>query len=150
MALFIATPLKPAERMAIQAAEAWHFSKARPDQVTLGKLPAGAPDAPNARIRLTAPSGWQLDFWKFIRDVTVWDPQTFSAADRGKYLYFFLGEPGSWTRRMNVQKAPLTIRIRGADLLAAVPPANLFYRSADKVIVVRGDYQGPATLDPPP
>jgi hypothetical protein len=51
---------------------------------------------------------------------------------------------------MNVQKAPLTIRIRGADLLAGVPPANLFYRSADKVIVVRGDYQGPAILDPPP
>jgi hypothetical protein len=150
MAFLLATPLKPVERAAILAGEAWHFSKARPDQVTLGKLVANAPDLPNARIRLSAPSGWQLDFWKFVRDATVWDPRTFDAADRGKYLYFFLGEPGTWTRRMNVQKAPLTIRIRGADLLAAVPPANLFYRSADKVIVVRGDYQGLAMLDPAP
>lgn len=150
MALFIATPLKPAERAAIQAGEAWHFSKARPDQVVVSRLPGGGPDAPNARIHLTAPSGWQLDFWKFIRDATVWDPQTFASAERGKYLYFFLGEPGTWTRRMNVQKAPLTVRIRGADMLLAVPSGRLFYRSADKVIVVRGDYEGPAMLDPPP
>jgi hypothetical protein len=150
MALFIATPLKPPERSAITLGEAWHFSKARPHQVAVGKLQTGGPGTPNARIHLTAPSGWQLDFWKFVRDATVWDPRTFDAAERGKYLYFFLGEPGTWTRRMNVQKAPLTIRIRGADLLAAVPPANLFYRSADKVIVVKGDYQGPAILDPPP
>jgi hypothetical protein len=150
MALIVATSLKQAERAAIQAGEAWHFSKARPEQVVVAALPGAGPDSPNARIRLTAPSGWQLDFWKFIRDATVWDPRTFEAADRGKYLYFFLGEPLALARRMNVQKAPLTIRIRGADLLAAVPPANLFYRSADKVIVVRGDYQGPAILDPPP
>lgn len=150
MALLISTPLTAAERMAIQVGEAWHFSKARPEQVTLVKLTAGGPDAPNARIRLTAPSGWQLDFWKFIRDLTVLDWRALEAADRGKYLYFFLGEPGSLTRRLNVQKAPLTIRIRGVDLLAAVPPGRLFYRAIDKTIVVRGDYEGPAILTPPP
>lgn len=150
MALFIATPLRPAERSAILAGEAWHFSKARPEQVAVDKLTGGGLDEPNARIHLKAPSGWQLDFWKFIRDVTVWDPLTLDAADRGRYLYFFLGRPGTWTRRMNVQEAALTIRIRGGDLLRTVPAVRLFYRSADKVIVVRGDYQGLAILDPPP
>ena len=31
-----------------------------------------------------------------------------------------------------------------------LPPANLFYRAVDKVVVVKGDYVGPALLDPPP
>jgi hypothetical protein len=62
MALLIATPLTQAERAAINVGEAWHFSKARPAQVTIGKLSANGPNSPNARIRLTAPSGWQLDF----------------------------------------------------------------------------------------
>ncbi|MDP3417666.1 hypothetical protein [Falsiroseomonas sp.] len=149
MGLLLVTPATAAERAAIEAGEAWHFSKASPRQLTEAKL-AGGPGQPNARIRLSAPSGWQLDFWKFIRDASVWDPAAFSPADRGRYLYLFLGEPGTWTRRMNVQKAPLTVRIPGALLLAAVPPANLFYRAVDKVVVVKGDYVGPALLDPPP
>lgn len=149
MAMLLAAPASQAERSAIERGEAWHFSKATPAQVTVSKLP-GAPGQPNAQVRLSAPTGWQLDFWKFIRDLSVWDPNFLSPADRGKYLYMFLGEPGTWTRRMNVQKAPLTIRIPGRALVAAVPPANLFYRSVDKVIVIRGDYLGPAILDPAP
>lgn len=149
MALVVATPITPAERTAIMAGEIWHFSKATPEQVTVAKLPGG-PDQPNARIRLSPPTGWQLDFWKFIRDATVWDPNTLGVADRGRYLYSFLGKPGSWALRMNVQKAPLTIRIRGADLLTAVAGQNIFYRSADHVVVIRGDYIGPAILDPAP
>lgn len=149
MALVVATPITPDERAAILAGEAWHFSKATPAQVVVAKLP-GVLVQPNARIRLSPPTGWQLDFWKFVRDAAVWDPNAMGAVDRGRYLYCFLGEPGTWTRRMNVQKAPLTIRIRGVDLLAAVPNHNLFYRSADRVVVIRGDYVGPAILDPAP
>lgn len=33
------------------------------------------------------------------------------------------GEPGTWTRQMNVQNAPLTVRIRGRCTgLALLPP----------------------------
>ena len=149
MAFLAATPANAAERTAIGRGEAWHFSKATPAQIVIAKLPVSA-NAPNARIRLSPPSGWQLDFWKFIRDAAIWDPHALFGADRGKYLYLFLGEPGTWTRRMNVQKAPLSIRIAGTDLLAAVPQSNLFYRSADKVVVIRGDYVGPAILAPAP
>lgn len=149
MALVVATPINSLERAEIQLGEIWHFSKATPPQITEAKLP-GSHGAPNARIRLSPPAGWQLDFWKFIRDATVWDPAVLGATDRGRYLYCFLGQPGTWTRRMNVQKAPLTIRIRGADMLASVPAHNLFYRSADRVLVVRGDFVGPAILDPAP
>ena len=149
MALLIATPAGGRDRATIAAGEAWHFSKAAPRQILVERR-QGPPGEPNAIIRLSPPTGWQLDFWTFIRDAAVWDSDMITPADRGRYLYFFLGEPGTWTKRTNVQKAPLTIRIRGADLLAAVPAGNLFYRSADKVIVVRGDYVGPAILDPPP
>ena len=150
MALLLSTAVTNSERESIRAGEAWHFSKARPEQVTLARLTGGGADAPNARIRLTAPSGWQLDFWKFVRDLSVLDWQSLDAAERGKYLYFFRGEPGTLARRLNVQKAPLTIRIHGRDLLAAVPASRLFYRSIDKTIVVRGDYEGPAILNPSP
>lgn len=149
MALLVSTPAGPAERALVERGEAWHFSKATPAQLTVAKL-AGGPDQPNARIRLSPPTGWQLDFWKFIRDVAVWDPRAMVGPDVGRYLYLFLGEPGTWQRRMNVQKAPTTVRIPGRALLAAVPASNLFYRSADKVIVIRGDYLGPAILDPAP
>ncbi len=148
MGLIVATPILVKERAAIEAGELWHFSKALPSQVTTAKL-AGAGFA-NAQVRLSAPTGWQFDFWKFIRDATVWDPTTFSAENRGQYLYFFLGEPGRLTRQMNVQAAPLTIRIRGTDFLAATVMPNMFYRSLDKVVVLKGDYAGPALLDPAP
>jgi hypothetical protein len=81
--------------------------------------------------------------------LSVLDWRALETADRGKYLYFFRREPGTLARRLNVQKAPITIRIRGRDLLAAVPPGRLFYRSVDKTIVVRGDDEGPAILNPP-
>lgn len=147
MSLIVATPITASERDQIWHGEAWHFSKARPEQVTTEPL-VDVPGKPNARICLSPPTGWQLDFWKFIRDLAVWDPNALSGVDRGRYLYMFLGEPGTFARRMNVQKAPLTIRIPGAELLRAVLPCNLFYRAADKVLVIRGDYRGPAILVP--
>jgi hypothetical protein len=149
MAMLLGTPASPSERASIERGEAWHFSKATPAQLTVAKL-AGPPGQPNARVRLSAPSGWQLDFWKFIRDVAVWDPAAMVGPDRGRYLYLFLGEPGKWQQQMNVQKAPVTVRIPGRALVAAVPVGCLFYRSVDKVIVIRGDYLGPAILDPAP
>ena len=150
MAFLVATPISATKRAAIQAGEIWHYSKASPEQVTLSKLPGGG-GQPNATVRLSAPTGWQWDFWKFMRDATVWDPNVFDPMDRGRYLYFFLGKPGFIARVTNVQQAPLTIRIRGVDLLARVPPVNLFSREEfGTIVVVRGDYVGPATLDPPP
>ena len=149
LAFLLASPATPKERIAIGKGEAWHFSKASHKQVMTKKL-GGAANVENAEVHLSPPTGWQLDFWKFIRDLSVWDPDVISSADRGRYLYLFLGQPGTWTRRINVQKAPLTIRIPGDALLLTVPAANLFYRAADKVIVIRGDYRGPAILEPPP
>jgi len=147
--MLVATPINAAERSTIVKGEFWHFSKATPKQVTITKLNSTA-GGPNAQVRLSPPTGWQLDFWKFIRDLVVWDPRSMAEMDRGRYLYGFLGEPSAWTRRVNVQNAPLTIRVRGADLLANVPNQNLFYRPLDHVLVIKGDYVGPALLAPPP
>ena len=147
--MFVATPISAAERTAIEKGEFWHFSKATPQQITTAKLPSAA-GQPNARIRLSPPTGWQLDFWKFIRDAVVWDPKSLSEMDRGRYLYGFLGEPSAWTRRVNVQNSPLSIRIRGTDLLANVATPNLFFRPLHHVLVIKGDYVGPALLTPAP
>ena len=149
MALLLASPATALDRLAIMSGEVWHFSKATPRQLMTSPL-NGLPGAPNATIRLSPPSGWQLDFWKFIRDLSLWDPKAMVGVDRARYLYCFLGQPGSWQKATNVQKAPLTVRIPGQALLAAVAPAHLFYRSLDRVLVVRGDYAGPAILDPTP
>jgi hypothetical protein len=150
MAFLVATPLSDSQRNAIRMGEIWHFSKATAQQITMGALPGG-PGQPNAIVNLSPPTGWQWDFWKFVRDAAVWDPNVFDAADRGCYLYCFLGEPGFMARVTNVQDAPLVVRIRGADLLARVPASNLLARTEfSTVVVVRGGYVGPALLDPPP
>lgn len=150
MAFLVATPISEAKRLAILAGEIWHFSKAEPGQLATGKLDGG-PGQPNATIRLSPPSGWQWDFWKFVRDATIWDPNIFDPVDRGRYLYCFLGKPSFIAKVTNVQKAPVTVRIRGVDLLSCVAPHNIFSREEfGTIIVVRGDYVGPALLDPPP
>jgi hypothetical protein len=150
MAFLVATPISAKKRSEIQIGEVWHYSKATPGQIMTAKLAGGA-GSPNATIRLSPPTGFQWDFWKFVRDASVFDPDTFNPVDRGRYLYFFLGKPGFMARITNVQKAPLTIRIPGADLLGRVPTANLFSREEfGTIIIVRGDYVGPAVLDPAP
>ena len=86
-----------------------------------------------------------------MRDAGIWDPKTFDPDDRCRYLYCFLGKPGFLGRVTNVQKAPLTIRIRGEDFLTRMPPDRLFLRKElATVVVIRGDYVGPALIDPPP
>jgi hypothetical protein len=149
MARPIATPVTPVELEAIRKSEVWHYSKATYDQIVLSKL-VRASGQPNAFVRLSPPTGWQLDFWRLIRDLTVFDPDSFAPADYGRYLYGFLGEPTPKQKNMNVQEAPLTIRIPGEALVAAVPASKLFFRPMYKTVVVRGDYVGPALVEPPP
>lgn len=145
----VANRMTASERAQLAAGELWHYSKATHRQIVQARL-SGKQDEPNALIRLVAPTGYQMDFWKFLRDSMVWDIRALNGDDFGSYLYFFMGEPGTWTRQVNVQKAPLTIRIRGADVLSRVPEDRLFYRMIDKVVVMRGHYEGPAILAPPP
>jgi hypothetical protein len=59
---------------------------------------------------------------------------------------FFRGEPSQRARSINVQKAPVAIKVRGEDLIAHAGD-RLYFRSWDKVVAVRGDYIGPAWVD---
>lgn len=128
----------------------WHYTKQEFAEAIVqpGAPPPGRAFG-NAIVRLQPPQGYAFDFWKFIRDATVIDLPVFDRANWGRYLYFFLGEPSARLRAMNVQEAPVSIQLRGQDLLAHAPGRVLF-RGADKVVVLRGDYLGPALVTPLP
>lgn len=145
----IALPLSAAARAAIAAGSVWHYTRVEylSAIVQLGERPAG--NFCNAVVHLSPPQGWQLDVWKFLRDAAVWDTRFATPGEWGRYLYFFLDEPSAARREMNVQNAPVAIEIRGADLLAAAGD-RLLFRGLDRVVVLRGDYRGPARVDPLP
>jgi len=75
------------------------------------------------------------------------------------YTYFFLGEPnenqlGAQNFRDGSDGDVSTIWIRGEDLLSD-PRRSIFYRTglfweADKAVVVKGGYSGPARVSPVP
>jgi hypothetical protein len=115
----------------------------------------------NARIKLTGDVG--LDplglLRATLRDHRVVDFGIFSgAADRGMtdFVYFFLGEPDE--AQMSAQSYGgsgefATIRVRGADVLAD-PRRSIFYRrglfwEADRAVIVKGGYEGPAQVELP-
>jgi len=115
----------------------------------------------NARIRLTGDVG--LDplglLRATLRDHRVLDFGVFQgAADRGMsdFVYFFLGEPDQ--AQLSAQNYGgsgefATIRVRGADILAD-PRRSIFYRrgmfwEADRAVIVKGGYEGPARVDLP-
>ena len=143
-----ALPLSGAVRARIAAAELWHFTRTgfAGSMILPEPVPAGFG---NVMVALTPPSGWQLDFWKLLRDLTVIDPGFADAATYGRYMYFFLGEPSARVRAMNVQDAPVSIRVRGSDALALAGD-RMLYRGLDDVVLIRGDYRGPAIMQPLP
>lgn len=149
MALLVASCASDRERALIAKGDVWHYSKATTAQLVVSKLHHG-PGEPNAIIRLSPPNGWQFNFWKFIRDFSVWDRRFHDAENFGRYLYLFRGKPGWFTRVTNVQNAPVEIRIAGSAVLSAIEPGNLFYRDIDNVVVIKGDFVGPAELTPAP
>lgn len=119
------------------------------------KLICAQPRLPDAGVRtdinLVAASGWQMESWKLIRDLTVVDLNLSLNASHGFYLYFFVGLPSGWNKRANAGETRKSngadiYRIKGADLLSRCETA--FYRSIDKVLVIRGNYSGPAFAKP--
>jgi hypothetical protein len=116
----------------------------------------------NARVRLSGKTGDGLLHLMraTVRDHRVVDPAVFQgSAGRGftDFVYFFLGEPEAWQVKAQNYGGDgefLTIRVRGADLLAD-PRRKIFYRrglfwEADRALVVKGGYEGPAQVTPLP
>lgn len=102
-------------------------------------------------VHLEAAQGFSLG--RLLRDYSVLDVNVTSDADWGRYLYFFLGEPGRWATFKNlsmrkswsrVQTEAMVIRIDGRVFMDAIGDAPLFYRIDDGAVVLRGDYRGPA------
>lgn len=146
---WVAKPPTVETRNLIARGELWHYTRPQfATQIIVGPLPPGSAFG-NRLVNLSPPMGWTLNLWKIIRDATVWDPQTFSGPDYMRYLYFFLGRPSDSMRQMNVQDAPISIRVRGSDLLT-VAGDRIFYRELDTTVVLRGDYRGPALVEPLP
>lgn len=97
-----------------------------------------------------------------VRDLRVVNLDVFQdATGKGftSYTYFFLGEPdadqlGAQAYRDGDDGEVATIRIRGADLLSD-PRRSILYRrglfwEADRAVVVKGGYVGPAEISPVP
>jgi hypothetical protein len=141
---FLAWKLEPAARAAFASDVMWHFTKLRYwADIDLGPLPSGHSFG-NRKVHLRPPSSLSFNPWKFIRDFTV--VEVFPDADFDRYIYFFRGEPGERARRINVQDAPVAIKVRGVDLIADAGD-RLYFRSWDKVVAVRAGYTGPALVD---
>jgi hypothetical protein len=93
--------------------------------------------------------------FRLLRDYSVADPYLTDLKSYGRYTYFFLGEPGWWAVKKNIGLGArwgdlgadfVVFRVRGDDVLKCAE--LLFYRPDDKVVVIRGDYQGPASVEP--
>lgn len=109
------------------------------------------PGGKSCTVSLKAASGWQWDGWKLIRDLTVADLNLAFNASHGKYLYFFVGEPSAAQKKANAGETNKAsgadiYRVNGRALLAQCD--EVFYRSFDKVLAVRGNYSGTAIVTP--
>jgi hypothetical protein len=131
----------------IRQGELWHFtSPARLNEIATG-LREGAGFGTH-QVRLVAGSGWSPG--RLLRDYSVLDLNPFNLRgdpDYGRYLYFFLGEPGLWGRLKNLPRGDFAIvKIRAADILTSGVAA--FYRFDDQAVVVgRGEFTGPALIE---
>lgn len=117
-------------------------------------------DFANCEIRLTGDFGRSpVEMMRAtLRDYRIIDPEPFKGTgDRGftDFVYFFLGEPETWqveSQNFGGSGDFATIRVRGKDLLAD-PRRRIFYRrglfwEADRAVVVKGGYEGPAKVEP--
>lgn len=97
-----------------------------------------------------------------LRDLRVVNADVFQdKTGKGftSYTYFFLGEPdqdqiGAQAFRDGSDGDMATIRIKGSDLLSD-PRRSILYRrglfwEADRAVVVKGGYTGPAEISPAP
>jgi len=82
----------------------------------------------------------------------VLDPYLCNLKSYGCYTYFFVGQPSKWALLKNISwramKGNFTgkafLRIRGQDL--AKSTNLIFHRIDDNVLVIRGDFVGPALV----
>lgn len=121
------------------------------DSIVTSTEPTGLPSYANCTIHLKAGQGWSVAPFRLLRDYSILDPHLTHIKDWGCYTYFFIGEPGWWGVKKNIgitmswdnlRENSVIYQIRGSDMLAC--SALLFYRPDDNVLVIRGDYTGPA------
>jgi len=129
----------------------------RRDQIVQGGDDGPLPAHANCRIHLKAGQGWSVAPFRLLRDYSVFDPYLNRLKSWGRYTYFFIGPPGRWAMIKNIgpglrwgDLGPelMSFHVAGQDLLACVD--LLFVRPDDNVLVIRGDYAGPAWADPAP
>lgn len=102
-------------------------------------------------IALRAGQGWSFSS-RIARDYSVLDPYLNNLKSYGCYTYFFLGQPGKWALLKNIGWSAMkgdmtgkaTLHVKGQDL--AKSAELVFHRIDDRVIVIRGDYVGPALV----
>ncbi|RVT84149.1 hypothetical protein DXV76_10670 [Rhodobacteraceae bacterium CCMM004] len=155
--MVVAYPVTGARRDEIAAATLVHVARAAHRDLIV-EAPGGAlPPGANCRIRLKAGQGWSVAPFRLLRDYSVLDPFLTHLKSYGCYTYFFIGEPGWWAVKKNIGPGvrwgdlgpeAVVFRVAGRDVLACAD--LLFYRPDDHVCVIRGDYRGPACMDPPP
>jgi len=132
----------------------------------------GHPDA-NAMVDLRRPGPWDdknilrwlgvslTVFFKDYRNMDFnpkrWlDPSYWTYLETN-YVYLFLDKPDALQEAAqnygDTSGAVAWVSISGADLIAhleANPDKALLYRPGDKAVVLRGGYQGPASVTPAP
>ncbi|MCP5341358.1 MAG: hypothetical protein H6901_04000 [Rhodobacteraceae bacterium] len=115
------------------------------------------PNHANCEISLKPGQGWSVAPFRLLRDYSIMDPYLNHIKAWGKYTYFFIGEPGWWAVKKNIgpgarwgNLGPDTTvyEILGRDLVKNA--SLLFYRPDDKVLVIRGGYDGFAFAEPAP
>ncbi len=154
----IAYPVGSAKLEDLRARTFVHITKAaHRDGIITGTDPAGLPAGANCRVHLKAGQGWSVAPFRLLRDYSVLDPYLHNLKNYGRYTYFFVGAPGRWALTKNIGGGLtwgsmgddfLILSVRGEDVLACTD--LLFYRPDDNVVVIRGDYSGPACADPAP
>jgi hypothetical protein len=109
----------------------------------------------DCEVELVATSGFDMSKNRLLRDYSVIDFEFTSwGKERGKYTYFFAGEPSGWGLFKNIPKSLrrsgfATVQVKTADLLARTS-SPLFFRLDDCALVIRGGYIGPARVNPRP
>ena len=112
------------------------------------------PKGTNCTVHIKAGQGWSVAPFRLLRDSSVADPYLTHLKDYGHYSYFFVGTPGWWALKKNIGPGARWGDL-GPDKMVITVPGDLvvnqkrllFYRPDDKVLIMRGDYQGPALVE---